>query len=30
MDQLKNKFLDELSIGLGKHKDKESILLDYY
>jgi hypothetical protein len=29
MEQLKNKFLDELSKGLGKHKDKESILLEY-
>jgi hypothetical protein len=29
MDQLKNKFLEELSKGLCKHKDKESILLEY-
>jgi hypothetical protein len=29
MDQQKNKFLAELSKGLGRHKDKESILLEY-
>jgi hypothetical protein len=29
MDQQKNKFLAELSTGLGRYKDKESILLEY-
>jgi hypothetical protein len=29
MDQQKNKFLTELSKGLGRHIDKESILLEY-
>ncbi|MFJ5713007.1 HAAS signaling domain-containing protein [Neobacillus sp. NPDC093127] len=29
MDQPKNRFLEELAIGLGSHPDKESILLEY-